>query len=47
MKALPKDVQTFLEEIIHEYMSGHRDAQFAEWAVTKAMFILEYRRLLY
>lgn len=44
---IPKDVQEFLEEIIHEFGLGHRGEQFAHWAAVKASFILEYNDLLY
>jgi hypothetical protein len=46
MKGLPEDVLTFLEEIIDGYLVGSRDEHFAEWAATKATFLLEYRGLL-
>ena len=45
MDDLPKDIRQFLEQIIARHSSGHRDAQFALWAATKASFLLEYREL--
>ncbi|QNI30856.1 hypothetical protein H7849_17265 [Alloacidobacterium dinghuense] len=47
MSKLPRDVKFFLEEIIQKYAHGERGEEFAEWVATKAIFILEYRQLLY
>ena len=45
MAKLPPDVKSFLEELIRHYTLGSQGADFAAWAATQAIFILEFRGL--
>ena len=47
MSDLPRDVRSFLEQLVQKFIRGERDEAFAEWAAATASFLLEYRGLLY
>jgi hypothetical protein len=45
MSQLSPDVKNFLQELVRHYALGSRGPEFAEWAATQAIFILEFRGL--
>ena len=42
---MSEELTCFLQQIIAMYLKGSRGPEFAEWAATKAIFMLEFEGL--